>query len=126
MDIDTEAVHDPDVKLRQYANKLGPNVDEITSKRKEIKDNVKTNIELAQNKQKEYYDQKCGAASCFSVGSAVFMKDFTRKKRQDGKVDYRWVGPCMITKALGKGLYQSERVSRYVQAYSLLISDIIM
>ena len=106
VDIDNEAVHDPDVKLRQYANKLEPNVDEVTSKRKKMEENVKTNIELAQNKQKEYYDQKFGAASCFSVGSAVFMKDFTRKKRQGGKLDYRWVGPYMITKALGKGLYQ--------------------
>lgn len=32
VDIDTEAVHDPDVKLRQYASKLEPNVDEIDKK----------------------------------------------------------------------------------------------
>ena len=103
VDIDNEAVHDPDVKLMQYANKLEPNVDEITSKRKEMEENVKTNIELAQNKQKEYYDQKFGAASCFSVGSVVFMKDFTRKKRQGGKLDYEWVGPYTITKLLVRG-----------------------
>ena len=39
------------------------------------------NIEHTQSKQKEYYDKKFGAASCFSIGSEVFMKDFTRKKR---------------------------------------------
>ena len=81
-------------------------MDEVESKRKMMEDNVKTNIEQAQSKQKEYYDQKFGAASCFGVVSRVFIKDFTRKKRQGGKVNYQWVGPYKITKALGKGSYQ--------------------
>ena len=71
-----------------------------------MEENVKIDTELVQNKLKEYYNQKFGAASCFSVGSAAFMKDFTSKKRQGRKLDYRWVGPYTITKALGKGLYQ--------------------
>ena len=66
VDIDTEAVHDPDMKLRQYANHLEPDMDEVESKRKKMEENVKTNIEQAQSKQK-YYDQKFGAASCFGV-----------------------------------------------------------
>lgn len=58
VDIDTEAVYDPDERLRQYADKLEPDMDEITFKRKEMEANVKANIELhiAQNKHKEYYD----------------------------------------------------------------------
>ena len=73
-----------------------------------MEESMKTNIEIAQAKQKEYNDAKFGAASCFGVGSAaaVFMKDFTRKKRHGGKLDYRWLGPYTITKALGKGLYE--------------------
>ena len=43
VDIDTEAVHDLDVNLRQYTNKLEPNVNEIASKRKKMEENVKTN-----------------------------------------------------------------------------------
>ena len=81
-------------------------MDEVESKRKKVEENVKANIEQAQNKQKVYYDQKFGAASCFGVGSRVFIKDFKRKKRQRGKLDYRWVGPYKITNALGKGLYE--------------------
>ena len=106
VDIDTEAVHDPDKKLMQYANKLEPDLEEIYAKKEEMERNVKTNIEVAQSKQKQYYDQKFGAGSCFSVGSAVFMKDFKRKKREGGKLDNRWLGPYTITKALGKGLYE--------------------
>ena len=82
VDIDTEAIHDPGVKLKQYASKLEPNVDEIASKRKKMEKNVKVNIELAQNEQKEYYDRKFGVVSCFSVERTVFVKDFKRKKRE--------------------------------------------
>ena len=34
---------------------------------------------------------------------SVLKKDFTRR---GGKLDYRWEGPFIITKSLGKGLYQ--------------------
>lgn len=93
VDIDTEAKHDPDMQLVQYANKLEPDLDKVSSQRKKMEESVKANIEMAQAKQKKHYDAKFGAASCFGVGSAVFMKDFTRKKRQGGKLDYRWLGP---------------------------------
>ena len=43
-------------------------------------------------------------------------RDFTRKKRRGGKLDYRWQGPYVITASLGKGLFRlketnGERVS---------------
>ena len=44
--------------------------------------NVKTNIELAQNKQKEYYDLKFGVVSCFSVERTVFVKDFKGRREK--------------------------------------------
>ena len=51
---------------------------------------MKSNIEAAQAKQKKYYDEKFGASLCFRVGSTVFKKDFTRKKRKGGKLDYHY------------------------------------
>ena len=106
VDINTEAVQDPDMKLRQYGNKLEPDGEATACTRRKMEEQVKANIEHAQNKQKTYYDQKFGAASCFGVGSEVFMKDFTRKKRRGGKLDFRWLGPYTINAALGKGLFQ--------------------
>ena len=46
----------------------------------------------------------------------VLKRDFTRKKRRGGKLDYRWQGPYIIVASLGKGLYRlkemhGERVS---------------
>ena len=38
---------------------------------------VKSNIEQAQKKQKEYYDLKHGAAACFNVGSVVLKKVYS-------------------------------------------------
>jgi hypothetical protein len=32
-------------------------------------------------------------------------KDFTRKRRRGGALDYRWLGPYTIVHSLGKGLY---------------------
>ena len=66
---------------------------------------VKTNVENAQKKQKMYYDQKHAAGDLFTIGSLVLKKDFRRKRRKGGKMDYRWQGPYTITTVLGKGLY---------------------
>ena len=35
----------------------------------------------------------------------MLVKDFNRKKRKGGKLDYKWKGPYIITKSLGRGLY---------------------
>ena len=39
------------------------------------------------------------------VGATVLKKDFLRKKRKGGKLDNKWIGPYIITGALGRGLY---------------------
>ncbi len=66
---------------------------------------VETNIEKAQKRQKLYYDQKHGAGDLFFMGALVSKKDFISKKCKEGKMDYRWQGPFIVTKVLGKGLY---------------------
>ena len=110
VDINAEANYDPDQKLREFANKDEPNEEQNDTKRRKMEGLVKSNIEAAQSKQK-YYDEKFGASSCFRVGSTVLKKDFTRKKRKGGKLDYRWQGPYIITAALGKGLFQLKELN---------------
>ena len=39
------------------------------------------------------------------------MKDFRRKKRRGGKLDYRWEGPFVITNNLGKGLFRLNQIN---------------
>ena len=40
------------------------------------------------------------------VGATVLKRDFTSKKRSEGKLDYHWEGPFVITAVLGGGLYK--------------------
>lgn len=65
-----------------------------------MEDIVKINIGKAQAKQKQYYDRKYGATSCFDVSFTVLKKGFTRKKRRGGKLNYRWQGPYTIAASL--------------------------
>ena len=50
--------------------------------------------------------KKHAAGDLFTVGSLVLKKNFTRRKRKGGKMDYRWQGPYTITTILGKGLFR--------------------
>ena len=102
--------YDPDAALEEYC--AADEEDELDQlpKRRHMEEVIKTNILHAHAKQKQYYDQKHGAASCFGTGSVVLVKDFTRKHRRGGKLDYRWLGPFVITASLGKGLFQLKEV----------------
>ena len=71
---------------------------------------MKRNVENAQKKQKQYYDRKHASGDLFTVGSLVLKKDFRRKRRRGGKMDYRWQGPFKITSVLGKGLYSLKEI----------------
>lgn len=85
--IDFNATHgyDADVKQQQYQDAEDQESFELATKCRKTEDAIRENIKKAQRKQKEYYDLKHGAATCFNVGSVVLKEDFTRKKRRVGK-----------------------------------------
>lgn len=67
---------------------------------------------------------------CFSIGLTVLKKDFRRKRRREGKLDYRWVGPYEIVKSLRRGLFtlkdSSGKVTiNYNNSYTAVISIIM-
>ena len=66
---------------------------------------AKANIFKQQEKQKELYDRKHARPNAFVIGQRVLKKDFTRKKRRGGKMEYCYEGVFVITHNLGKGLY---------------------
>lgn len=100
-------------KLEEYTNLRSPDAEERGAKRRKIEEAVKENIEQAQQKQKSYYDRKHGASASHQVGTLVKLKDFNRKKRKGGCLDFRWKGPYTITASLGKGLYRLTMERRY-------------
>lgn len=111
VDFNATSNYDADAKLEAYMEAEDECSFERAAKRRKTEEAIKANIEQAQKKQKEYYDQKHGAASCFGVGSMVLKKDFTRKKRKGGKLDYRWQGPYIISASLGKGLFKLKELN---------------
>ena len=97
IDINMSNQVDPGKKANDYQHYDSPKFSPRETEKRRVEHDVQVNIEQAQKKQKLYYDQKHGAGACFSVGATVLKKDFRRKKRHGGKLDYRWEGPFQIT-----------------------------
>ena len=77
----------------------------LTDRRKVALQNAKENILVAQMKQKEMYHRKHSNPPKFAVGNKVLKKDFLRKKRKGGCMDYKWLGPYEVMKDVGKGFF---------------------
>ena len=108
------AKHDAQEKLKKYksgGSLTTTEMEKLASYRRQVIQEAKENIKQAQAKQKETYDRKHAHPHAFQVGSKVLKKDFLRKKRAHGKIDARYLGPYVITKNLGKGLYSLALVS---------------
>ena len=73
-------------------------LEKLMEGRSTLIEEAKANIEAAQEKQREHYNRKHANPEAFLVGSKVLIKDFTRRKRQGGKMDFRWLGPYTIEK----------------------------
>ena len=91
---------------------------------------AKQNVEAAQEKQKADYNKKHANLSVHAIGSKVLVKHFTHKKRREGKLDFRWLGPYYIMKNIGKGSYLLQEESTlkekkvngaHIKPYTLLV-----
>lgn len=106
VDINSSSNYDAAEKLQEFHQADQLSFSSENAKWQKDADIIKKNIKTAQAKQKRNYDQKHNVAKCFSVGSNVLLKDFNRKKRKGGKLDFRWRGPFVITSSLGRGLFK--------------------
>ena len=83
-----------------------PDVAKLAEEREMRLEEAKSNILVAQEKQKAAYDKKHAKPDWFKKGELVLKKDFTRKKRKGGKFDERFLGAYIIQKVLSNGSYQ--------------------
>ena len=97
-------------KVEEPFNPNASDIERITDERIKVLKQAKANIQLAQKKQKLEYDRKHANPKAYELGAKVLKKDFKRKKRRGGKLDYKYVGPFTITKCLGKGLYSLQSI----------------
>ena len=85
-------------------------VERMMQHRQQLLEAAKANIKKQQERQKELYDRKHARPNAFAVRERVLRKDFTRKKRRDGKTNHCYQGPFVITKNLGKEFYRLQDV----------------
>lgn len=86
----------------------------LAARSKAFKD-VASNIDSAQKVQKETYDRK-HEAQVISEGTEVLLENTYQKQRKGGKMDPLWLGPYLIHRHLGKGLYElSNREGKIVK-----------
>lgn len=79
--------------------------DQLLSARENAFKKAEMNILAAQKKQKETYDRK-HEAKILPVGTLVLLENTLQKQRKGGKLEPVWMGPYIISRDLGKGLYE--------------------
>ena len=105
--IDVELQKDsPEEVCQKYHTLNEPNASAVLREHAQRLETAKQNILVAQQKQKENYDQKHAKPVRFQVDQVVLKKDFTRKKTKGGKLKERYLGPYTITKVHPHGTYE--------------------
>ena len=75
--------------------------------RKKVHDQAKSNIEIAQEKQKRQYDSKHNTKTLVKVGDQVLVKSMKNEGRKGGKLEPQFPGgPYIVAQDLGKGRYR--------------------
>ena len=104
IDIDVDR-NDPNALVDSAASLSTSALSSLTARRKQLLEKAKENILKAQERQKSDYDRRRANPKVYIVGAKVLKKDFLRKKRKGGGMDEKYIGPYVITRHLGKGLY---------------------
>lgn len=103
---------DPEEKLNPTSDELSTSaLVTLTKQRRQLLEEAKANILKAQDRRKQDYDRRRADPAAYDIGSKVLKKDFLRKKCTGGKMDAKYLGPYIITKHLGKGLYSLQLVA---------------
>lgn len=72
-----------------------------------IREKALKNIEVAQARQKKYYDAKhCKDRGKYKVGALVLLKNSKKLSRKGSKMEQNWSGPYLIHDIVGKNTYR--------------------
>ena len=73
-----------------------------------------SNITSAQKRQKETYDRKHQPEE-IAEGTQVLLENTAQKRRKGGKLEPAWLGPYVIHRCIGKGLYELSRDGKVIK-----------
>ena len=80
-------------------------IDNLLKSRENTFSLAEGSINEAQKKQKETYDRKHHPEE-FTIGTEVLIENTADKQHKDGKLNPAWLGPYIISKPMGKGVYE--------------------
>ena len=80
-------------------------IENLLQSRVKVFSKAKVNIDEAQKKQKKTYDKK-HAIEKYHIGMEVLVENTADKQRKGGKLNPAWLGPYVINKEIGKGVYE--------------------
>ena len=98
--IDTALI--PEEIIDQVPDKF---IDEIIKRVKTKHDVARSNVQLTQNKNKEYYDKKTKLPN-FKVGDKVFLKIGKVEIGKKKKLEPKWMGPYSIIESRYNLIYK--------------------
>ena len=75
---------------------------------------AESNISAAQERQKQTYDRKHQPEE-IAEGTQVLLENTAQKQRKGGKLEPAWLGPYVIHRCIGKGLYELSRDGKVIK-----------
>ncbi len=109
---------DNDVKISEEECKDEVQLDifmtSLMESRKKVFSDAELSIIKAQEKQKNLYDKKHEVAT-IEIGSDVLLQNTAQKQRKGGKLESAWLGPYVISRSLGKGLYELSKNGKVIK-----------
>jgi len=92
--IDNEIMQNEDSHLHMESD-MSIVIEALLQTREKLFEATGLNISLAQREQKELYDRKHNPNE-LQVGTTVLRENTRQKQRKGGKLDDRWLGPCIF------------------------------
>ncbi len=86
----------------------------VLASREKVFGDAELSITKAQGKQKDTYDRKHQLAS-INVGEEVLLENTAQKQRKGGKLEPAWLGPYVVSRCVGKGLYELSRNGKVIK-----------
>ena len=86
----------------------------LIESRESVFKKAESNISAAQEKQKQTYDRKHQPEE-IAEGTQVLLENTAQKQRKGGKLKPAWLGPYVIHRCIGKGLYEFSRDAKVIR-----------
>ncbi|KAJ1300322.1 hypothetical protein OPQ81_005143 [Rhizoctonia solani] len=99
--------YNPDFTVGQTSSEKVPQADDLANHLKEIHEEAKAALSIANQTYKRYYDERRHEAPKIEVGSKVYLDGANiQTQRPSKKLDHKRLGPYMVAKKVGKYTYQ--------------------